>query len=161
MGKSNPVHLWRFDCTRALIFTQNWLNRPEWHLQKNKNGQKSYFLGAITKKNPVSWRAIVKGKMLHFVAFFVHFDKLIRPHPGPLCPPPTVGQFGPLGWQIKSISIFATFVVRFFVTLMTGHQKDNFLVSTALHGGPWGGRRGAFLAQKSAFFTLHPYNPNF
>ena len=28
---------------------------------------------------------MVKGKMLHFVAFFVHFDKLIRPHPGPLC----------------------------------------------------------------------------
>ena len=27
---------------------------------------------------------MVKGKMLHFVAFFVHFDKLIRPHPGPL-----------------------------------------------------------------------------
>ena len=29
---------------------------------------------------------MVKGKMSHFVAFFVHFDKLIRPHPGPLCP---------------------------------------------------------------------------
>jgi len=27
---------------------------------------------------------MIKGKMLHFVAFFVHFDKLIRPHPGPL-----------------------------------------------------------------------------
>ena len=73
----------------------------------------------------------------------------------------TVGQFGPLGWQIKSISIFATFVVRFFVTLMTGHQKDNFLVSTALHGGPWGGRRGPFLAQKSAFFYATPTLPQF
>ena len=27
---------------------------------------------------------MVKGKMLHFVAFFVQFDKLGRPHPGPL-----------------------------------------------------------------------------
>ena len=36
------------------------------------------------KKIPVSGRAMVRGKMLHFVAFFVFFDKLIRPHPGPL-----------------------------------------------------------------------------
>ena len=36
------------------------------------------------QKNPVSGKAMVKGKMLHFVAFFVHFYKLIRPHPGPL-----------------------------------------------------------------------------
>ena len=27
---------------------------------------------------------MVKGKILHFVAFLVQFDKLIRPHPGPL-----------------------------------------------------------------------------
>ena len=43
-----------------------------------------YLGGTIIKKNPVSGRVMVKGKMLHFVAFFVHFDKLIRPHPGPL-----------------------------------------------------------------------------
>ena len=54
---------------------------------KKKNGQKSIFWD-YHKKNPVSGRAMVRGKMLHFVAFFVHFDKLIRPHPGPLCPPP-------------------------------------------------------------------------
>ena len=40
--------------------------------------------GDYNQKNPDSGRAMVKGKMLHFVAFFVHFDKLIRPHPGPL-----------------------------------------------------------------------------
>ena len=88
MSKSNPVHLWRFGCTRALIFTQKWLYRPGWHLQKNKNVHKKKLGGLSSKKNPVSGRAMGKGKMLHFVAFFVHFDKLIRPHPGPLCPPP-------------------------------------------------------------------------
>ena len=40
---------------------------------------------------------------------------------------------------------------NFFVTIMTGHQKDNTLVLTPLHGGPRGGRRGPFLARKSAF----------
>ena len=29
MSKSNPVHLWRFGRTRALIFTQNLLNRAK------------------------------------------------------------------------------------------------------------------------------------
>ena len=33
---------------------------------------------------------------------------------------------------------------------MAGHQKDNFFVLTALHGGPRGGRWG----QKTAFLTL-------
>ena len=83
MSKSNPVHLWRFGCTRALIFTQKWLNRLGWHLQK-KMATNNIFWDHYQKKNPVSGRAMVKGKMLHFVAFFVHFDKLIRPHPGPL-----------------------------------------------------------------------------
>ena len=45
---------------------------------------KNHFFWDYHKKNPVSGRAMVKGKMLHFVAFFVHLDKLIRPHPGPL-----------------------------------------------------------------------------
>jgi len=45
---------------------------------------KNHFFGLSSKNNPVSGRAMIKGKMLHFVAFFVHFDKLIRPHPGPL-----------------------------------------------------------------------------
>ena len=35
-------------------------------------------------KIPASGRGMVRGKMSHFVAFFVHFNKLIRPHPGPL-----------------------------------------------------------------------------
>ena len=45
---------------------------------------KNNFFWDYHKKNPVSGKAMVKGKMLHFVAFFVHLDKLIRPHPGPL-----------------------------------------------------------------------------
>ena len=59
MSKSNPVHLWRFGCTRALIFTQKWLYRPGWHLQKNKNGQKLFFRGLSSKKIVSG-----KGKML-------------------------------------------------------------------------------------------------
>ena len=35
-----------------------------------------------------------KGLMSLFVSFFVHFQKLIRPYPGPLCPPPPF-NYGP------------------------------------------------------------------
>ena len=52
--------------------------------QKKQNGRKSFFLGLLSKITLVSGRVMVRGKMLYFVAFFVHFDKLIRPHPGPL-----------------------------------------------------------------------------
>ena len=38
----------------------------------------------------------------------------------------------------------------FFGTIMTGHQKDNFFVLTALHGGPRAGRWGWI----TAFLTL-------
>ena len=34
-----------------------------------------------------------KGLLSLFVSFFVHFQKLIRPYPGPLCPPPRYGLF--------------------------------------------------------------------
>ena len=51
---------------------------------KKQKWPKIIFFRTIIKKNPISGRAMVKGKMLHFVAFFVHFDKSIRPHPGPL-----------------------------------------------------------------------------
>ena len=47
---------------------------------------------------------------------------------------------------------------KFFVAIMAGHQRDNFFVLTASHGGPRGGRQGPFLAH---FFTLRPYNPHF
>merc|ERR1719458_1915262 len=50
---------------------------------------------------------------------------------------------------------------NFFVTIMTGHQKDNIFVLTPLHGGPRGGRRGPFLARKSAFFYATPIQPPF
>ena len=44
---------------------------------------------------------------------------------------------------------------------MTGQQKDNIFVLTPLHGGPRAGRRGPFLAQKSAFFYATPMKPPF
>ena len=44
---------------------------------------------------------------------------------------------------------------------MTGQQKDNIFVLTPLHGGPRGGRRGPFLARKSAFFYATPIQPPF
>ena len=61
---------------------------------QKKKWPKIIFLGTINEI-PASGRGMVRGKMLHFVAFFVHFDKLIRPHPGPLCPspPPSFGTF--------------------------------------------------------------------
>ena len=43
-----------------------------------------------------------------------------------------------------------------FVTIMTGHLRDNIFVLIPLHGGPRGGPRGQFLAQKSAFFYATP-----
>ena len=45
---------------------------------------------------------------------------------------------------------------KFFDAIMAGHQKDNFFVLTASHGGPRGGRRGPFLARKSSFFYATP-----
>ena len=48
---------------------------------------------------------------------------------------------------------------KIVVTIMTGHQKDNIFVLTALHSGPLGGRRGPFLAQKSTFFYATPIKP--
>ena len=51
--------------------------------KKTKMAKHQYFWD-YQQKNPVSGRAMVRGKMLHFVAFFVHFEKFILPHPGPL-----------------------------------------------------------------------------
>ena len=58
-----------------------------WQGQTCKNGQK-YFLGGLSLKIIlVLGKAMFKVLLPHFAWFFVHFDKLIRPHPGPLCPP--------------------------------------------------------------------------
>ena len=51
---------------------------------KKQKWPKIIFLGTIINKILASGRGMVRGKMSLFVAFFVHFDKLIRPHPGPL-----------------------------------------------------------------------------
>ena len=85
MSKSNLFYLCRFGRTRALIFTQKWLNRAT--PSKKLKWPKINFFGTIIKKNSSFRESNSQGKMSHFVAFFVHFDKLIRPHPGPLCPP--------------------------------------------------------------------------
>ena len=53
-------------------------------------------------------------------------------------------------------SIFLPKASNFFVTIMTGQQKDNIFVLTPLHGGPRGSRQGPILAQKSAFFYATP-----
>ena len=52
--------------------------------KKKQKWPKIIFLGTIINEISASGRGMVRGKMSHFVAFFVHFDKLIRPHPGPL-----------------------------------------------------------------------------
>ena len=58
-------------------------------------------------------------------------------------------------------SIFFPKSSIFFDTIMTGHQKDNFFVLTLMHGGPWGGCGGPFLAPKSAFFYATTIKPPF
>ena len=52
--------------------------------KKKQKWPKIIFLGTIINEISASGRGMVRGKMSHFVAFFVHFDKLIRPPPGPL-----------------------------------------------------------------------------
>ena len=51
---------------------------------KKQKWPKIIFLGTIINEILASGRGMVRGKMSLFVAFFVHFDKSIRPHPGPL-----------------------------------------------------------------------------
>ena len=57
--------------------------------------------------------------------------------------------FGPKSNFFQTLS-------KIFVTIMTGHLKDNIFVLIPLHGGPRGGPRGQFLGQKSAFFYATP-----
>ena len=45
---------------------------------------------------------------------------------------------------------------KFFVTIMTVHQKGKVFVLNPLHGGPQGGRQSPFLARKSPFFYATP-----
>ena len=65
-------------------------------------------------------------------------------------------NFGPKMQFFCPKSIFLPKASNFFVTIMTGQQKDNIFVLTLLHGGPRGGRRGPILARKSAFFYATP-----
>ena len=69
--------------------------------------------------------------------------------------------FGPKMQFFGPKSIFLPKASNFFVTIMTGQQKDNIFVLTPLHGGPRAGRRGPFLAQNSAFFYATPMKPPF
>ena len=70
-------------------------------------------------------------------------------------------NFGPKMQFFGPKSIFFRKSSNFFVTIMTGHQKGNIFVLTPLHGGPRAGRRGPFLARKSAFFYATPMKPPF
>ena len=70
-------------------------------------------------------------------------------------------NFGPKMQFFGPKSIFFRKSSKFFVTIMTGQQKDNIFVLTPLHGGPRGGRRGPFLARKSAFFYATHETPIF
>ena len=45
--------------------------------KKKQKWPKIIFLGTIINEILASGRGMVRGKMSHFVAFFVHFDKLI------------------------------------------------------------------------------------
>ena len=47
---------------------------------------------------------------------------------------------------------------KFFVTIMTGHQKDNFFVLTLMHRGPRGSRGGPFWAKKGQNPSRKPEN---
>ena len=49
--------------------------------------RKSFFLKLSLKLIEVLWKAMVIVKLPHFGGLFVHFYKLIRLPPGPLCPP--------------------------------------------------------------------------
>ena len=55
--------------------------------------------------------------------------------------------------DVLPVSMFLPKASNFFVTIMTGQQKDNTFVLTPLHSGPRGGRRGPILARKSAFLA--------
>jgi hypothetical protein len=65
-------------------------------------------------------------------------------------------NFGPKMQFFGPKSIFLPKASNYFVTIMTGQQKDNIFVLIPLHGGPRGGRRGPILARKSAFFYATP-----
>ena len=45
---------------------------------------------------------------------------------------------------------------KIFGTIVAGHQKHNFFVLTALHGGLLGGCQGQFLARKYFFCYTTP-----
>ena len=51
---------------------------------KCENGQKSLFFKLSSKKSPVLGKTMFRVLLPLFASFFVHFQKLIRPHPGPL-----------------------------------------------------------------------------
>ena len=51
-------------------------------------------------------------------------------------------NFGPKMQFFGPKSIFLPKASNYFVTIMTGQQKDNIFVLTPLHGGPRGGRAG-------------------
>ena len=54
-------------------------------------------------------------------------------------------------------SIFLPKVSNYFVTIMTGQQKDNIFVLITLQGGPRGSRRGPDFGPKICIFLRYAY----
>ena len=146
MSKSNPVHLWKFGCTRALIFTQTWLDRPGWHLQKKNNGQKSFFFYFIIKNKSVSGENNVQCVI---ASFFVHFQKLIRPHPGPL--------WG--GGHPCFLRSCLTFTFGISLSLSSSSKWGNlFCVPAQLRGGILSGHRSPILASATYLHKIERFD---
>ena len=81
MSKSNPVHLWRFGRTRALIFTQKWLNRakigvlhgtPKIFLRPNKSVSRVL----KTQLSKINWtiKSISSGLVTRRLYFLKKYD---------------------------------------------------------------------------------------
>ena len=51
---------------------------------KMQKWTKNHFLGHSFKIIPALWKTMFRVSLPGFAWFFVHFHKLIRPHPGPL-----------------------------------------------------------------------------
>ena len=75
-----------------------------------------------------------------------------------------MGQFGPLGCRINSTLTYVIYCIRVNVLKCQCRcqcPKGNNFMLTLLQGGPRAGRRGTFLARKSAFFYATPMKPPF
>ena len=71
------------------------------------------------------------------------------------------GPFGPKSAVFWPEIYFLWTSSIFFVTIMTGHQKDNIFVLIMLLDKLLGGYKGPFLARKSDFLRYTHITPHF